>query len=516
MKQLKSSSSRLIRLFKQSRDNWKETAISRQRRLRALEIKIRDLSLSRENWKRRAMKAEKELRNKSADSIDEKKDEKGSQEIEIVTATGHHYDVKTIQKAVQQTIEVGSSLRGVETNLKLDASDEELSTPSFSSVRNWLGRIGLYELQRVKEYRNDWIFIIDLTVELGKEKCLVVLGVSQQYLETTVFHSKRGLEHHEVQLLALEIMDSTRGELIEQKLCELTDIVGCPIQIVADHGSDIEKGIKLYCSKYPSIIYTYDVTHAMALFLKHELESSDKYQSFIQKCSQCRHQLQQTELSFISPPSQRSRCRYFNVEKLIDWAQKLLNCPIDTLLKLAPTSDPEILNQKLKDKFDWLRDYQEELFIWGQMVRLTRTLETQLKINGINQQSRTEFELQLQQFLPQTHMISAFQHNILEYITIESSQIPTGRTFLATSDIIESIFGKYKHFSSRSPLKQMGQMVLNISLCTMNLAASVVKEALESVRYLDLKAWSSQVFGQSMLSKRKTVFSPSNDDTEFV
>ncbi|MEA5502594.1 hypothetical protein VB735_05630 [Halotia wernerae UHCC 0503] len=106
---------------------------------------------------------------------------------------------------------------------------------------------------------------------------------------------------------------------------------------------------------------------------------------------------------------------------------------------------------------------------------------------------------------------------------------------MATSDVIESIFGeqvrvlavsvesklvnpegKYKHFSSRCPFKQMGQMVLNISLCTMNLVASVVKEALENVRYLDLKAWSSQVFGQSMLSKRKTVFSTSSDDTEMA
>lgn len=431
-----------------------------------------------------------------------------------MTATGHHYSIKTIQKAVQQTIDCGSSLRAVEKNLKLDTSFDELSTPSFSSVRNWLGRIGLYELQRVKEYRTDWVFIIDLTVELGQQKCLVILGVSQQYLESSVFPLKRGIKHHDVQLLSLEIMESTRGELIEQKLCELTDTVGCPVQIIADHGNDLERGIKLYSSKYPSVIYTYDVTHAMALLLKHELATSEKYQSFIQKCHQCRHQLQQTELSFISPPSQRSRCRYFNVEKLIDWAQKLLNCPIDTLLKLVPTIDPESLNQKLIMKFGWLRDYQAEIAIWGQMVHLTRILETQLKRNGINQQSITEFKRQL--FSTSTNLLSVFQHNIIEYITTESSQIPTGKTFLATSDVIESIFGKYKHFSSRCPLKQIGQMVLNISLCTMNLSASVVKEALENVRYLDLKAWSSQVFGQSMLSKRKTVFSTSNDDTEIA
>ncbi len=76
MKKLKSSSSRLIRLFKQSRENWKETALERQKQLRALEIKVRDLSGSRENWKKRAMKAEKELRILRADSVDEKKKKK--------------------------------------------------------------------------------------------------------------------------------------------------------------------------------------------------------------------------------------------------------------------------------------------------------------------------------------------------------------------------------------------------------------------------------------------------------
>ena len=73
MKELKSSSSRLVRLFKQSRENWKETALERQQKLRALEIKIRDLSLSRENWKKRVMKAEKELRIFRTNSIDVKK-----------------------------------------------------------------------------------------------------------------------------------------------------------------------------------------------------------------------------------------------------------------------------------------------------------------------------------------------------------------------------------------------------------------------------------------------------------
>ncbi len=59
-------------------------------------------------------------------------------------------------------------------------------------------------------------------------------------------------------------------------------------------------------------------------------------------------------------------------------------------------------------------------------------------------------------------------------------------------------------------------MILSIFLCTMNLTTSVVKQALESIRYIDLKDWASEAFGQSMLSKRKIVFSTSDDDTEFA
>lgn len=175
---------------------------------------------------------------------------------------------------------------------------ESKTTPSFSCIRKWLGRIGIYELTRKKEYRDDWIFIIDFTIELGKQKALVVLGVSRQYLIEQVIAQERGLSHEDVELLGLEIMDSTKGEIILSKLDKITERVGVPVQIVADHGSDLAGGIKLYQENYPEVIYTHDVTHAMALLLKYRLDADDRYQSFIQKCNICRQRLQQTELSF--------------------------------------------------------------------------------------------------------------------------------------------------------------------------------------------------------------------------
>ena len=62
MQEFKSPVSRLARLFQKGRDNWKEKALEKQKKIRALEIKVRDLSASREQWKKRALAAELKLK----------------------------------------------------------------------------------------------------------------------------------------------------------------------------------------------------------------------------------------------------------------------------------------------------------------------------------------------------------------------------------------------------------------------------------------------------------------------
>ena len=73
MQEFKSPISRLARLFRNGRDNWKEKALEKQKKLRALEIKVRDLSASRENWKTRALIAESKLSQQNSEEGREQK-----------------------------------------------------------------------------------------------------------------------------------------------------------------------------------------------------------------------------------------------------------------------------------------------------------------------------------------------------------------------------------------------------------------------------------------------------------
>lgn len=97
------------------------------------------------------------------------------------------------------------------------------------------------------------------------------------------------------------------------------------------------------------------------------------------------------------------------------------------------------------------------------------------------------------------------KQQISDYLAFEASQIPEEQTLLGTSDIIESLFGKYKIFSAARPLKELGTIILTIPLCTVKITSDFVKIALETIRYLDVKTWSQLVLGPSMLSKRSAL-----------
>ena len=411
-------------------------------------------------------------------------------------------------------IDCGVSLRGAEKVFELFQDDQFQTTPSFTGIRKWLGRIGMYELKRENEYRDDWIFIVDFTVELGHQKALVILGVSLKYFQSEVLEYSRCLSHKDVEVLGIEIMDSTKGEMIEQQLEKISKRVGVPVQIVADNGSDLAKGIKLYQQKYPDLIYTHDVTHAMALILKKQLNLDERYQSFIKECNNCRQKLQQTELDFLAPPAQRSQCRYFNIERLTEWASNLLKSSTETLMVLMPDFDESSIAEKMIEKLEWLTEYELDIIKWNRMLLLTRGVETHLKKSGISNQSPSE--ISEYQVVFSDDFLQTFYQHVFDYVTIQADKFKNKDVFLASSDVIESLFGKYKHFSSRCPLKEMGQMILTIYLSTIDLTTNLIKNALETISFVDVEDWLTEVFGQSTLSKRKILFSSDCCDTKNV
>ena len=406
----------------------------------------------------------------------------------------------------------GNSLRGVEKNWQIDRRENQEEKaenspkiPSYSVIRQWLAKIGLYELQRQKEKRDDWVWILDFTIELGTEKCLVVLGISAEVIRGKIEKSNGCLEHKDVEVLAIEIMKSTKGELVESVLEKVSKKVGIPQQIISDKGSDLYKGIKLYKEKNKEVIHSHDITHQMALFLKKELEEEEKYQLFAQKCHLTRQQIQQTELGFLMPPQQRSKSRYFNLDELVRWGINIINYLEKEKGKKPQKPQQETNRAKIELKLAWVKEYKESLIIWAEMLSITRSIEEKVKKEGLNPEFLQQLEQKCQKKF-RLERINKFQKKIEESLKREVEMLKEDEIRIMSTDVIESLFGKYKSFSKKSSLKEIRRMILTIPLSTLEITREFIKQGLEKVRNVDIKDWEERTFGQSMLSKRKIAF----------
>jgi hypothetical protein len=59
-------------------------------------------------------------------------------------------------------------------------------------------------------------------------------------------------------------------------------------------------------------------------------------------------------------------------------------------------------------------------------------------------------------------------------------------------------------------------MLKQFCLSTIDLTTTFIKNALETVSFLDVEEWETEVFGRSTLSKRQILFSTEHEDTKTV
>ncbi|MBR8828640.1 MAG: hypothetical protein DSM107014_12205 [Gomphosphaeria aponina SAG 52.96 = DSM 107014] len=509
MNDYKSSPETLASWFLDSREKWKKRALHKQKEIRKAGIKIRDLENSRDKWKEKAKNLAGKIQEmeeiikelKEETELLKKKEDKKLTEKPI----NHSFSVAQITISIQQLITTAQSFRGIEKTwfilmLQIQEIQEIFNKiPSYSVVRQWLYRLGLFVLQKDKIYREDWIWIIDLTVQLGQEKCLVILGIPEEKLNEKMKNNQGNLQYKDVEVLEIRVMTSTRGENIKEVLMETEENVGVPVQIISDKGSDIRCGIELYKKENKQVIHTHDFTHKIALFWKKELENNPNYKSFIKKCHETRRKLQQTKNSFLMPPNQRNKCRFFNIKELVNWGLKIIKYLNKTLAKNQ-------LEKELSSLL-WIKEYEEDLQTWSQMLLVVEEIETKIKKEGLNQQFLETYEQQYQyKTEKQGEKLDKWLEKIKTYLLEEKEKIESEKVLCLSNDVIESIFGKYKLFSERGPLKEIGLMILIIPLLTIEITAELVKQGLETVSNLEVQQWKEEILGASMLSKRKIAF----------
>jgi hypothetical protein len=148
------------------------------------------------------------------------------------------------------------------------------------------------------------------------------------------------------------------------------------------------------------------------------------------------------------------------------------------------------------EAFDWVLAYRQVLPEWEQTIAVSKTVQTVLKTRGLSRSTDAGPQAELAALEPLAAPVADFRTRLLEHVDREAAKLPAGANWLASSDIIESVFGHYKTFTARGPLKEVGRLVLLIPAFLSELSAPVIREAMTSVRGIDVEQWVEQPIGR--------------------
>jgi len=369
------------------------------------------------------------------------------------------------------------------------------SVGTYYSVRLWLLRLGLYQLNRPKERANDWMWIIDHTMMVGDRKCLIILAIRQ-----SAWNAKnRVLSHEDVDIIDLQPVTESTGQVVYRQMEAATVKTGVPRAICSDDGRDLHRGIALFREAHPATVWMYDVKHKTAILLKHDLENDASWQEFVGQVNRFKQRVSVTPLACLLPPQQRGKARYMSVDVLVDWAEKhlpLLDRP-DVLVQIG--LDAATVEKKL----GWLREYCPQIRRWREMLDVIETTEHYVRHQGIHRKAADELAALLPK--PISEAACSLRRELLAFVQEEAQQARKGERLLGSSEVLESVIGKYKCVAGERGQHGLTGMVLSIGALVGHVTVEAVQAALVDVPNQDVWDWCQTHLGTTVQGIRRRI-----------
>lgn len=406
--------------------------------------------------------------------------------------------MKTITAAIRLVVIGLLSLRGAARCFQIFNKWFQGGLPCHVVIQNWVLRLGLYKLRQGVEQLTDWVYILDHTIEFGTKKCLLILGISLEQFLT----NKCVIRHQDVKVLAISITEKADAPSVSKALWETATQTGIPVQILSDCAPNLIYGVKHFCKKVESVnkncevIHSYDVTHKTALIIERQLKDDEHWKRFITRVCDTKRCLIHTSLGYLAPPKPKDKARWINFDNYLEWAEVVQNW--------RPEEHPKEEQEKFNDKLLWLQEFEPQIKEWRTMLDILEALKREIKNNGLSKMTKDAFENAMAEIKLQTPRLVAVKNEAMAYINEECAGL--SGVYPGCSDIIESVFGKYKLFSGKSPMKEIGKSVLTIPVFTGEIDYAEVKAAMESVSAADVKEWLDENIGVSLFAKRKKEF----------
>jgi hypothetical protein len=416
---------------------------------------------------------------------------------EIPAAHGHGYPCGVIALFLQ-FVQLGVSLRASSRVLEFVARFFGLafSAPDWTTGRMWLLRFGLAQLIAPKVQADDWVWLIDHSVQIGKQKVLAILGIRLVDLPMP----EQPLRSEDMVLIDLVPMETSSRADVAKCLEEAATRTSVPRAIVDDHGVDLNGGVQIFQQSHPETVEIYDVKHKAACLLKSRLEKNPRWMAFCTRVGQTRCAIQQTELGALTPPGPKPKARFMNLENQLNWADKVLALPDG-----IPGSTPSWLTpERLEEKLGWVREFRDDLAQWRQWQAIMDATASFVASEGIHAKTALMLSRKLRPLVKTTEGRLAAE--LVKFVKEQASKVKPDERLPGSTEVLESCFGRFKNLEKDQAKGGFTSLLLGFGALFADATIDKVAEAMRAVATSGIKDWCVKHLGQTLFSQRKEAF----------
>jgi len=302
--------------------------------------------------------------------------------------------------------------------------------------------------------------------------------------------------------IGVKISDKMTKERVVKDLEEIFDKAGEPVAIIKDNGSSLNSGIRIYNTEHNNDIETIDdITHVVANGLKKQFEKTKQYKRYMIMLREGATKLRQTDLAFLIPPKLRNKGRFQAISKLNSWSKKIIEQKIFSKRGRAKKGS---LLERLRGAFKNFKSLESFIQNFIKTTNVSNRIMKILKNKGLNIATYHQ-SMNILQKLPKNSKTRKTIRVWLEnHIKIQKKLAPNPLPI--SSDIIESLFGKFKYTLERSPQSDINRATLLIPLFCGNLDKERLSSILKDTKHKELKQWESENIPYTIRKERLEFF----------
>jgi len=409
----------------------------------------------------------------------------------------HHYDAQSIFLSIQCAISGSAGFRCVERIFKIIGNFfTDLGQPVFSTIRDWVTRFGLYMLERPKPL-DEWIYIIDASIQIGAMKLLLILGVQRSVLEQKDNYI---LSYDDMEPLVLKTVTSSTGEVVKEALLEAEEKTGTPSAVLSDGGADLKKGMRLFNEDNRKTLHILDVVHKLDLILKKELKDDEIWCALKKQMTDSVQKLKHTDFSHFTPPKQRAKNRMLGEIQVVKWGRRVLRY-----------FDRGDVPEEIHEKLHWIKSYRVAITEYRQISIICQFAINKVRLHGYCQGISKMCEQKYGNMLL-TDRSKQFAEKIISAVREEEDKVPPEMCFPGSSEIIESVFGKFKQLEKNHSSGGLTSLVLSVPALLGKPSIDLIPVAFEQTPVRRRRDWIKHNLGITFWSKRKRDLGDSKED----